>query len=88
MCKIGFRPYLSPAVQAPIITAFYYPEHPNFVLEDFYGHLSTKGFIIYPGKLSEVDCFRIGNIGRLGTADMEALLAAVRETLQDMQIML
>ncbi len=44
--------------------------------------------MIYPGKLSAADCFRIGNIGRLFESDMHALLAAIRVTLAEMNISL
>ena len=64
MSKLGFRPFLDPAVQSPIITAFHYPVS-GFDFATFYRKLSDRGFIIYPGKLTQVDTFRIGNIGRL-----------------------
>ena len=86
MTEMGFRAYVPAEKQAPIITAFHYPAHANFHFEDFYRRLSDKGFVIYPGKLSRVDCFRIGNIGRLFEKDMLALLAAVRSTLEEMQV--
>jgi 2-aminoethylphosphonate-pyruvate transaminase len=86
MRALGFREYLAEADQSYIITTFYYPEHPNFNFETFYRTLSTKGCVIYPGKLGEVDCFRIGNIGRLYPADMQTLLDAIRETLIEMDI--
>jgi|SRR6185503_8490964 len=86
MTEMGFRTYVPAEKQAPIITAFHYPGHANFHFEDFYRRLSDKGFVIYPGKLSQVDCFRIGNIGRLFEKDMLALLAAVRSTLEEMRV--
>lgn len=76
MSRLGFRTYLRPEVQSPIITAFLYPA-PDFDFASFYQALSERGFIIYPGKLTQVDTFRIGNIGRLFPADMEQLVAAI-----------
>jgi 2-aminoethylphosphonate-pyruvate transaminase len=87
MERLGFKPYLAPQHRGYTITSFYYPKHPNFVFRLFYEKLSLKGCVIYPGKLSHADCFRIGHIGRLGPADVLALLAAVRETLIEMQIL-
>jgi 2-aminoethylphosphonate-pyruvate transaminase len=84
MRKLGFRPYLNPAVQSYIITSFYFPADPKFTFDEFYRKLSDKGFIIYPGKISQADTFRIGSIGRLFEADMRSLLAAVAETVQEM----
>jgi len=86
MQAMGFRAYLAPDVSSYIISTVYYPTHPNFSFERFYQTLNEKGYVIYPGKLGEVDCFRIGNIGRLYPADLEGLLAAVQETLHVMQI--
>jgi 2-aminoethylphosphonate-pyruvate transaminase len=84
MRALGFRPYLSADVQSFIITTFHYPADPGFVFEQFYQRLSGKGFVIYPGKLTRRDCFRIGNIGRLYLADIQSLLAAIAEVLQEM----
>jgi 2-aminoethylphosphonate-pyruvate transaminase len=84
MKEIGFQPYLRPEVQSCIITAFYFPPDPAFAFDSFYRHLSERGHIIYPGKISQADTFRIGSIGRIFEADIEALLAAVRDTVRAM----
>jgi 2-aminoethylphosphonate-pyruvate transaminase len=85
MARLGFRPLLAPAVQSHIITAFRYP-NPSFDFATFYGKLSGRGFIIYPGKLTQVDTFRIGNIGRLLPQDLEQLVAAIGAVLAEMGI--
>ncbi|MBK8946091.1 MAG: 2-aminoethylphosphonate--pyruvate transaminase [Ignavibacteriae bacterium] len=79
MRKLGFSEYVESANQGYIITSFYYPISSNFIFEKFYERLSEKGFVIYPGKLSEVNCFRIGNIGRIFINDIENLLNAIYE---------
>jgi 2-aminoethylphosphonate-pyruvate transaminase len=86
MRRLGFRTYLRPEFQSYIITSFHFPQDPNFTFEAFYRRLSDKGFIIYPGKISQVDLFRIGSIGRVFEADILALLAAIRLALAEMQI--
>jgi 2-aminoethylphosphonate-pyruvate transaminase len=86
MREMGFGEYLSPELQGTIITTFRYPNHPHFQFENFYTRLNDKGFVIYPGKVSNIDCFRIGNIGRLFECDMLALLAAIQATLGEMDI--
>jgi 2-aminoethylphosphonate-pyruvate transaminase len=86
MRELGFREYLSPVNQSYIITTFHYPDSPNFSFERFYQLLNYKDFVIYPGKLGGLDCFRIGNIGRLYPDDMRALLAGIRDTLREMQV--
>jgi 2-aminoethylphosphonate-pyruvate transaminase len=86
MQKMGFKTYLKSKDQGYIITSFYYPEHPNFVFREFYERLSEKGHVIYPGKLSHADCFRIGHVGRLDAADVRSLMAAIAQTLDEMDI--
>ncbi len=86
MEKMGFIPYLPPENRGYTITSFRYPAHPNFVFEDFYKRLSDKGCVIYPGKLSHADCFRIGHIGRLDQSDVFLLISAIRETLTEMEV--
>ena len=86
MKRLGFRVYLDPKVQTYIITSFHFPSDPKFTFNEFYRRLSEKGFIIYPGKISQADTFRIGSIGRLFESDMRQLLAAVGETVEEMGI--
>jgi len=85
MRELGFREYVTPELQGPIITTFHYPEDPTFQFEDFYERLSEKGHVIYPGKLTEEECFRIGNIGQLDGEDVQALLAAIKETIAELK---
>ena len=84
MQKMGFKTYLKPKDQGYIITSFYYPEHTNFVFREFYERLSEKGHVIYPGKLSHADCFRIGHVGRIDSADVRSLMGAIAQTLDEM----
>jgi len=88
MKELGFDAYLALEHQSYIITSFRYPKHPNFEFSRFYQHLSQRGFVIYPGKVSEAECFRIGTIGHIFPEDLRALVAAVRQTLEDMRIRL
>ncbi|MGA7235690.1 MAG: hypothetical protein WBY44_08425, partial [Bryobacteraceae bacterium] len=86
MAELGFDAYLAPADQSYIITAFRYPDDPRFRFEELYTQLSDLGFIIYPGKLSQEACFRIGTIGRLSPHDIDALLDAMRRVLAGMGV--
>jgi len=81
LAELGLQPYLDSAVQSFIITAFPFPAEPKFNFDGFYRGLSERGFIIYPGKLTQVNTFRIGTIGRLFPADIQQLVYAVREIL-------
>lgn len=88
MQAMGFQYYLDHAIQGHIISSFLYPQDPNFDFMKFYQALSDRGLVIYPGKLSLMDAFRIGNIGYLFPKDIEALLKAIREVLTEMNVRL
>lgn len=86
MTKTGFRMYLPDEIRGYIITSFLYPGHKEFSFQKFYTSLSEKGFVIYPGKLSKTDCFRIGNIGQLYPEDIKSLTEAINEVLHEMRV--
>jgi len=81
MQKLAFQTLLPPSLLSPIITSFRMPSGPGFDFSAFYRALSERGFVIYPGKVSHADCFRIGTIGNLHPRDIEALLLAIAEVL-------
>jgi 2-aminoethylphosphonate-pyruvate transaminase len=86
MEALGFRCLLPRAIQAPIIVTFHMPADPKFDFADFYERLSARGFLIYPGKLTVADSFRIGCIGRLGEAEMRGALDAIGAVLDEMGV--
>lgn len=86
MREMGFDEYLAPELQGYIITSFRYPTASGWDFETFYTRLNERDFVIYPGKVSDADCFRIGNIGRIFPSDVKALLAAIREVLLEMKV--
>jgi 2-aminoethylphosphonate-pyruvate transaminase len=88
MRSLGFKTLLPDALQAPIIATFRTPSHPNFVFQRFYDSLKERGYVIYPGKLTVADSFRIGCIGRLYPDQMRGALEAARETLAEMGVAL
>jgi 2-aminoethylphosphonate-pyruvate transaminase len=84
MRRLGFSEYLAPDLQGWIITSFRYPDSPAFDFERLYEALSARGYVIYPGKVSQADCFRIGHIGRIDAAQTEGLAEAMAEVLKEM----
>jgi 2-aminoethylphosphonate-pyruvate transaminase len=86
MRAMGFRTLLPDRLQAPIIVTFHMPTDPKFVFQRFYDALKDRGYVIYPGKLTVADSFRIGCIGRLYPEHMEGALLAVREVLDEMRV--
>lgn len=81
MRALGFTTLLEDTLHSPIITAFYSPNSPDYQFKQFYQRLKTQGFVIYPGKVSQSDCFRIGNIGEVYATDIDALLTAIEKAI-------
>ncbi len=86
MAELGFRPFLDPAIQAPIIVTFHAPADPAYTFKAFYEKVRDKGFILYPGKLTQVETFRVGCIGAIGPHEMRQAVSAVRDTLRDLGV--
>jgi len=86
MRAMGFQTLLPNDLQAPIIITFHMPTDPKFVFQRFYDGLKDRGYVIYPGKLTVADSFRMGCIGRLYPDHMRGALAAVREVLDEMRV--
>ena len=82
MRKLGFETLLADDLQAPIIVTFRMPINPEFDFDDFYDGLKNLGYIIYPGKLTVADSFRMGCIGRLDETQIRGALGAVESLLQ------
>ncbi|MDA8253679.1 MAG: 2-aminoethylphosphonate--pyruvate transaminase [Rhodospirillales bacterium] len=86
MSKFGFVSLLPAALQAPIIATFRMPADRNFTFDVFYDGLRRRGYVIYPGKLTVAESFRVGCIGRLGETEIRGALAAVGEVLAEMGV--
>lgn len=88
MAELGLRSFLPEAIQAPIIVTFHAPQDPRYQFKAFYERVKAKGFILYPGKLTQVDTFRVGCIGHVDATDMHAAVTAIAHALQAMGITL
>ena len=86
MQALGFKLLLPANVQAPIIYTFHMPSHPEFKFQAFYDALKDRGYVIYPGKLTVADSFRIGCIGRINEDHMRGFLSVVADVLRDMGV--
>jgi 2-aminoethylphosphonate-pyruvate transaminase len=86
MAALGFRPFLRPEVQAPIIVTFLAPADPAYDFKRFYDAVKARGFILYPGKLTQVDTFRVGCIGAIGRNAMREAVNAVADALRELGI--
>lgn len=86
MAELGFRPFLDPKVQAPIIVTFHAPGDARYEFRAFYEAARKYGFILYPGKLTQVDTFRVGCIGAIGRKEIQQAVHAVSLALRDLGI--
>lgn len=78
LAQIGIQSYITDDKQSPIITTFLFPSE-GFSFEHFYTYIKERGYVIYPGKLTDVDTFRIGNIGEIYEQDIEQLCHIIEE---------
>lgn len=74
MEKLGITTYISKELQGPFITTFFYPENAHFSFSEMYAFIKERGYAFYPGKLTDADTFRLGNIGEIYTEDIVEIL--------------
>jgi 2-aminoethylphosphonate-pyruvate transaminase len=86
MLALRFKPFLRSEVQAPIIVTFHAPAHPHYEFKRFYAAAKARGFILYPGKLTQLETFRVGCIGAIGRNEMREAVNAVADALREMGI--
>jgi len=86
MRGLGFETLLPDDLQAPTIVTFHSPADANFQFEVFYDHLRARGYVIYPGKLTKADSFRIGCIGQVGSEQMHGMISAVEASCKEMGV--
>jgi 2-aminoethylphosphonate-pyruvate transaminase len=84
MKALGFKSFLNPAVQAPIIVAFHAPDLQGYNFKDFYAAVRARGFLLYPGKLTQTETFRVGCIGAIDTHEINQAVHAIKLSLRDM----
>ena len=84
MDGLGFKPFLPAALQAPIIVTFHAPAVSNYDFKTFYAAAKQRGFILYPGKLTQVETFRVGCIGAIGRNEMQQAVHAIGDAMREL----
>ncbi|MCL2787944.1 MAG: 2-aminoethylphosphonate--pyruvate transaminase [Micrococcales bacterium] len=84
--SLGLAPYLPDALQAPIIHTFYAPASPRWDFSAFYQEVKARGFILYPGKLTAEDTFRVGCIGQVTPQTMAQACGAIEDALVEIGV--
>jgi 2-aminoethylphosphonate-pyruvate transaminase len=85
MARLGLRSFLPAAIQAPIIVTFHAPDTPRYAFRSFYDAVKARGYILYPGKLTSVETFRVGCMGQLGERGIAGAVAAIGEVLGEIR---
>lgn len=87
MAALGLKPLLDESVQSPIIVTFHAPDHPDWNFKAFYEGVRARGFILYPGKLTQIETFRIGCIGAITPHDIDQVVHAIGATLHQLGLL-
>ncbi|MFZ6689481.1 2-aminoethylphosphonate--pyruvate transaminase [Undibacterium sp. SXout11W] len=82
--ELGLQSFLKPEIQAPIIVTVHAPENPKYDFKTFYESVRNKGFVLYPGKLTQAETFRVGCIGAIGAQEMRSAIHAIKDALSEM----
>jgi len=85
MARLGLRSFLPQSIQAPIIVTFYAPDIPRYTFKSFYDAVKAQGYILYPGKLTTVETFRVGCMGQLGPHGITGAVEAVARVLTELR---
>ena len=86
MSALGLRTFLPRSIQAPVIVTFHAPDDPGYAFKPFYEQVKARGYILYPGKLTQVETFRVGCIGAIDANEMRNVVSAIGETLAEMGV--
>jgi 2-aminoethylphosphonate-pyruvate transaminase len=84
LARHGLRSFLAPEIQAPIIVTFHAPHLPQYRFKAFYDAVKARGYILYPGKLTSIETFRVGCMGQLGERGMQGAVDAVAEVVAEL----
>ncbi|MFJ2992303.1 2-aminoethylphosphonate--pyruvate transaminase [Pandoraea sp. NPDC087047] len=86
MASLGFQPFLAPDVQAPVIVTFHAPTDSKYDFKAFYAAVRERGYILYPGKLTQIETFRVGCIGAIDDNEMRNVVTAIAQSLASLGI--
>jgi 2-aminoethylphosphonate-pyruvate transaminase len=86
MRALGFETFLPDSIHAPIIVTFNAPTDPRYSFSEFYRRVRDRGFILYPGKLTTVDTFRVGCIGAIGPDTLRQAVSTIAAAVREMGI--
>ncbi len=83
LARLGLKSFLPAAIQAPIIVTFHAPETAKYQFKAFYDAVKRRGYILYPGKLTTLETFRVGCMGQMGPRGIQGAVDAVADVLAE-----
>ena len=81
MAKLGFKGILPEEKQTKLVVGLMYPNDPNFDFSKVHDYLFENGITIYPGKIADLETFRICNLGALKPEDIRDAFKVLEEAL-------
>ena len=76
--SIGLHMLVKRENQSHFITAILIPDTPKYRFEDLHDYARSFGYTIYPGKLGNIDTFRIANMGDIRPEEMQRFVPILR----------
>ena len=86
MKRLNFSCLIPESQHSKLLTAFYEPEDRRYQFKAMHDYLYERGITIYPGKLIEVNTFRIANIGDLYPEDMQTFISTLEAFLNESNV--
>lgn len=80
--RLGFDCLIDRQLQSGLVAAVRYPEDSNWDFEKVHDYCYERGFTIYPGKVAEMNTFRLCALGAIDEEDIEAFFKVFEEALK------
>lgn len=79
--ELGFETVIDPKIESGLVVSVIYPDDPNWAFEKVHDYCFAHGFTIYPGKISNMNTFRLCALGAIDVDDIEDFFVVLRDAL-------
>ena len=80
--QLGFRDVIKREWQAGLVVCVHYPDDKNWNFNKIHDYCFERGFTIYPGKISDMNTFRLCALGAIDQKDIEDFFVVLEEALK------
>ncbi len=84
--RLGFKDLIRREWQAGLVVSILYPDDPNWDFEKVHDYCYERGYTIYPGKISDMDTFRLCALGAIDEQDIEKFFVVLEQALEQMGV--